>query len=192
MDAWVEREVAAAEFPDARLKTRLGNLLGDLGARIGRTVPMACQDWAATKAAYRFFDNPRVDDQTILAGHFSATADRFSATTGTVLVLHDTTEFSFTRDTPDGVGQLSFVKGRHPIANFFVAGNSSDRGGVRVAAKDADGDDKADVAAGSGEGSAARVRVYLGKDFAGGGEPAAFQDLAPFGGAVLADGVYVG
>ncbi len=113
MDAWVEREVAAAEFPDARLKTRLGNLLGDLGARIGRTVPMACQDWAATKAAYRFFDNPRVDDQTILAGHFSATADRFSATTGTVLVLHDTTEFSFTRNTPDGVGYLSYVKGRH-------------------------------------------------------------------------------
>src|SRR5262249_16897746 len=29
------------------------------------------------------------------------------------LVLHDTTEFSFTRDTPEGIGQLSFVKGRH-------------------------------------------------------------------------------
>src|SRR5262249_11982565 len=29
-----------------------------------------------------------------------------------------------------------------PVANFFVAGNTSDRGGVRVAAKDADGDGK--------------------------------------------------
>jgi hypothetical protein len=27
--------------------------------------------------------------------------------------LHDTTEFSFTRDTPEGIGRLSFVKGRH-------------------------------------------------------------------------------
>lgn len=113
MDAWVERELAAGEFPDERLKARLGHLLGDLGTRIGHTLPAACQDWAATKAAYRFFDNPRVDDQTILGGHFAATAERFAATTGTVLVLHDTTEFSFTRATPDTVGFLSYVKGRH-------------------------------------------------------------------------------
>jgi hypothetical protein len=81
----------------------------------------------------------------------------------------------------------------NPIANFFVAGNSSDRGGVRVATTDADGDNKAEVVAGSGAGSAARARVYLGKNFVGTtGEPTTFQDLAPFGGAVLADGVYVG
>lgn len=113
MDAWVERELAVGEFPDQRLKTRLGQILGDLGTRIGHTLPAACQDWAATKAAYRFFDNPRVDDQTILAGHFAATAERCSATTGPVLVLHDTTEFSFTQNTPDAVGYLSYVKGRH-------------------------------------------------------------------------------
>ena len=58
MDAWVEHELAGGTFPDLRLKNRLGKLLGDLGARIGGTLPMACQDWAATKAAYRFFDNP--------------------------------------------------------------------------------------------------------------------------------------
>jgi hypothetical protein len=113
MDAWVERELAAGEFPDERLKTRLGQLLGDLGTRLGHTLPTACQDWAATKAAYRFFANPRVDDQAILGGHFAATAERFAAATGPVLVLHDTTEFSFTRNTPDGVGYLSYVKGRH-------------------------------------------------------------------------------
>lgn len=113
MDAWVEHELGDSDFPDQRLKTRLGKLLGDLGRRIGGTVPAACQDWAATKAAYRFFSNPRVDEGVILAGHFAATAARFAAAAGTVLVLHDTTEFSFARDTPDGVGQLSFVKGRH-------------------------------------------------------------------------------
>jgi len=113
MDVWVEQELGRCEFPDRRLKARLGKLLGDLGRRIGGTVPAACQDWAATKAAYRFFSNERVDEGVILAGHFAATAARFAATAGTVLVLHDTTEFSFTRDTPDGVGQLSFVKGRH-------------------------------------------------------------------------------
>src|SRR5262249_21627739 len=113
MDVWVEGELHGCDFPDQRLKARLGTLLGDLGRRIGGTIPAACQDWAATKAAYRFFSNPRVDEAAILAGHFAATTARFAATPGTVLVLHDTTEFSFTRDTPEGIGQLSFVKGRH-------------------------------------------------------------------------------
>lgn len=113
MDAWVERELDGGLLPDRRLKSRLGKLLGDFGRRVGGTVPAACQDWAATKAAYRFFDNPRVTPDAILGGHFAATAARFAATPGTILILHDTTEFSFSRDTPDGVGQLSFVKGRH-------------------------------------------------------------------------------
>jgi hypothetical protein len=79
-----------------------------------------------------------------------------------------------------------------PIANFFVANNSADRGGVRVAAGNADGDNKADVSVGSGQGNPARVRVYLGKNFTGVSEPTTFQDLTVFGGATLADGVYVG
>lgn len=103
MDTWVEREVEGCRFPDQRLKTRLG-VLRDLGQHVGSAVPLACQDWAATKAAYRFFDNPRVDEGVILGGHFAATTDRFAATAGTVLVLHDTTEFRFRRDAPEQVG----------------------------------------------------------------------------------------
>ena len=78
-----------------------------------------------------------------------------------------------------------------PLSNFFVAGNASDRGGVRPAVVDADGDNKADVVVGSGEGSVSGVRVYLGKNF-GGAEPSTVQTLDPFGSAVLADGVFVG
>lgn len=113
MDVWVERELDGGAFPDQRLKTRLGKLLDDLGRRIGGTIPAACQDWAATKAAYRFSSDPRVDEGVIPAGHFAATAARSAAATGTTLVRHDTTAFSSTRDTPDGVGSLSVVKGRH-------------------------------------------------------------------------------
>ena len=79
-----------------------------------------------------------------------------------------------------------------PVANFFVAGNTTDRGGVRLAAKDADGDGRADVVVGSGEGSPAKVRVYLGANFTGSAEPATFQDLAVFGGGALPGGVFVG
>ncbi len=113
MDAWVDRELGGGEFPDRRLKARLGKLLGDLGRRIGGTLPAACQDWAATKAAYRSFSNPRVDEGVILAGHLAATKARFAATAGPILVLHDTTEFSFRRDNPEAIGRLTLLKTRH-------------------------------------------------------------------------------
>jgi hypothetical protein len=75
-----------------------------MGNAIGSTVPLACQDWANTKAAYRFFSNDRVSEAEILAGHFEATRDRFDATEGPILVLQDTTEFTFQRDHSAAVG----------------------------------------------------------------------------------------
>jgi hypothetical protein len=65
---------------------------------------LACQDWTNTKAAYRFLDNARVSEAQILAGHFLATRDRATAATGPILVLHDTTEFSFKREDIKAVG----------------------------------------------------------------------------------------
>ncbi|MER8786056.1 hypothetical protein NKI25_31905 [Mesorhizobium sp. M0808] len=48
----------------------------------------------AAKAAYRFFDNPRVTEHSVLAGHFAATAARVAASEGPILILQDTTEFT--------------------------------------------------------------------------------------------------
>jgi hypothetical protein len=79
-----------------------------------------------------------------------------------------------------------------PLADFFVAGNMSDRDGVRVAAKDLDGDGKADVITGTGNGQSSLVRVYYGSSIGGVGEPTGFQDLDPFAGITLTDGIYVG
>jgi hypothetical protein len=76
------------------------------------------------------------------------------------------------------------------LANFF-AGNADLRGGVRLAMRDADGDGRADLVAGSGEGEPSRVRVYLGPNLLANPTPVPDQELDPFG-AVLADGVYVG
>ena len=78
-----------------------------------------------------------------------------------------------------------------PLANFFVGGDAGDRGGVHVSASDVDGDGRADVLVGSGAGARSRARVYAGAQFAGPGEPAAYQDLDPYN-AVLPAGVYVG
>ena len=79
-----------------------------------------------------------------------------------------------------------------PVANFFVAGDSTDRGGVRVSTANVDGDTRAEVIAGSGQNAQNRARVYFGSHFGAPGEPTGFQDLSPFESLVLADGVYVG
>lgn len=102
--SWIAGELAGCEFQDARLGKRLSSLLQQLGGSIGGTVPLACRDWANTKAAYRFFSNDRVDEQAILSGHFQATRDRAHACSGPLLILQDTTEFSYLRAQPELVG----------------------------------------------------------------------------------------
>lgn len=102
--AWFDDELAACEFQDARLGKRLRVLVEQLWNGVGDTLPVVCQDWANTKAAYRFFSNERVSEAAILAGHFQSTAERFAACCGPILVLQDTTLFSFQRDNPGAVG----------------------------------------------------------------------------------------
>lgn len=102
--SWVAGEVAGCDFRDARLGKRLGSLLDQLSSNIGGTIPFACQDWANTKAAYRFLSNDDVDEQAILGGHFQATRERAHTSSGPLLILQDTTEFSYTRDKPELIG----------------------------------------------------------------------------------------
>ena len=102
--AWFDSEIAGCSLADERLKTRLGKLLAQLGGAMGQSIPLVCQDWANTKAAYRFFSNDRVNEADILAGHFQSTRDRVAASDGPVFVLHDTTEFSYKRDNPEAIG----------------------------------------------------------------------------------------
>jgi hypothetical protein len=76
---WIENELAGCEFADVRHGKRLGKLLEKISFGQGSSMPWAFQDWANTKAAYRFFANGRVDEATILGGHFKATRARFES-----------------------------------------------------------------------------------------------------------------
>lgn len=96
--------MAGCAFADARLGLRLRKLIERMDGAIGASLPLVCQDWAATKAAYRFFSNDRVSEAQILAGHFQATRDRFAATDGLILVVQDTTEFTFQREHAEAIG----------------------------------------------------------------------------------------
>jgi hypothetical protein len=103
--AWLDDELAGCDLGDQRLNKRLRTLVEQTGGAMGDSIPLACQDWSNTKAAYRFLSNDRVCDADIFAGHFQSTCSRFHATADDMLlVLHDTTEFSFQREDPSKIG----------------------------------------------------------------------------------------
>jgi len=101
---WVCEEISECNLGDARLNRRLGTILAAVGERPGKSLPTAFQDWANTKAAYRFFANDSVSEDKILEGHFAASAQRIGAMDGPILILQDTTEFSFKRTASEKVG----------------------------------------------------------------------------------------
>ena len=103
-DAWFDRELGGCSFADERLDKRFRRLVAQIGSAMGHSIPLVCQDWANTKAAYRFFSNDRVSEADILGGHFQSTRDRTVATDGPVLVLHDTTEFTYQRENTNAIG----------------------------------------------------------------------------------------
>ena len=72
-----------------------------------------CGVWrlGCDQAAYRFFDNPRVTEHGVLAGHFAATAARCAATEGPILILQDTTEFIYDRARPGRIGFTKTING---------------------------------------------------------------------------------
>ena len=106
---WTEREVDEAAFHDIRLGRRCAGLLKQIGDAMGESIPHACHDWSNTQAAYRFLSNARVGEGSILSGHFAATRSRCDAFDGPILLLQDTTEFSFQRANVNAVGVTKSV-----------------------------------------------------------------------------------
>ncbi len=76
MQSWATQELRHVELGDARLNRRLVKVVEDLAGQPEASVPQACGDWAATKGAYRFWDNPNVEPDSVLSAHQQVTVDR--------------------------------------------------------------------------------------------------------------------
>jgi hypothetical protein len=112
---WIDNEVMECEFEDVRHRKRLRQLLEQFSDRVGSTTPWASQDWANTKAAYRFFGNERISEANILAGHSGATRERFAGMGKSLaLVLHDTTELSYRHEDVKPIGILKKIPAGPP------------------------------------------------------------------------------
>jgi hypothetical protein len=94
-NAWVDAEVASANFGDKRLNKRVARVLDRLASRPTVSIPAACRGWSETQAAYRFFDNEAVTEQTVLAPHRAASIERLGHER-VVLLVQDTSECDWT------------------------------------------------------------------------------------------------
>jgi hypothetical protein len=124
---WVDEELRDVDLKDRRLNERLGEVLSQLGSRPTATIPAACGGHAEMTAAYRLFDNDKVDFDGVLHPHVVATQRRIVAQP-VVILVQDTTEIDLTR--PDqqvlGAGPLDGGPRRgmflHPLHAFMPDG----------------------------------------------------------------------
>ena len=95
----IETELEGIVLGDARLNRRSKKVLKALASNVEASINGACDGWADTLAAYRFFNNPAVTPEKILEPHRAATERRMKAHP-VVLVVQDTTELDYTSHPP--------------------------------------------------------------------------------------------
>jgi hypothetical protein len=115
-ESWAQQEVGQAHLGHAARTKRLVQLVEDLVAHPAESVPQACEDWAATKAAYRFWDNEGVEAAAIRRAHIEKTLARCQGQE-LILAIQDTTDVDYsTHAATTGLGHLQGkrTKGRLP------------------------------------------------------------------------------
>jgi hypothetical protein len=109
--SWVADEMRALDLGDKRLNRRACRLVEQFAARSTASIPGACGTWANSKAAYRFFDNPRVTHAAVLAGHRPACLARIQPER-LILAVQDTTSLNYTpHPHTQGLGTLDNTQG---------------------------------------------------------------------------------
>lgn len=103
---WSESEFAGVDLGDKRLESRLKRIAGELAGHPEAPINQASEDWAATKAAYRFFQNEKTTTQAILSPHVKRTMQRMHGEQ-TVLAIQDTSYLNFSaHKSTQGLGPV--------------------------------------------------------------------------------------
>ena len=100
-------EMNQTELGDKRRTARLVDCAQRISEHPGGSLPEKLQDPAAYRATLRLMNNPAVTHQSVLEPHLQGTRARMAAATGTVLILHDTTELDYSKQkTLSSMGQI--------------------------------------------------------------------------------------
>ena len=103
VEPWITEEMETLNLEDRRLDKRLAQVLSQLSGHPTASIPAACGGYAEMAAAYRLFDNEKVQFDNILQPHKDATRRRL-AQHPVVILPQDTTEIELTRPQQQVVG----------------------------------------------------------------------------------------
>ena len=110
MAVWTDEPLGEVEPGDERLRKRLAMLVEPFVEHPEASIPEATGSWAATQAAYRFFDNEAVSPEELIEALSGATAKRCGALP-LVLAVQDTTSLDYTSHSDTlGLGPLEHPK----------------------------------------------------------------------------------
>jgi hypothetical protein len=112
-------EFSGAVLGDRRLNGRALKIVEAIAGAPDDSFPNQTSDDGELEALYRFLNNDRVELEPLLAPHFEQTARR-AEKSGRVLVIHDTTGFSFGGETRrKGLGRMKRA-GEHAAQGFYA------------------------------------------------------------------------
>jgi hypothetical protein len=115
----ISGEFAGVELCDRRLNGRALKIVEAVAAAPDDSFPNMTADDGELEAVYRFLNNDRVELDPLLGPHFRQTARR-AEQSGRVLVIHDTTGFSFGGETRrKGLGRMKRA-GEHAAQGFYA------------------------------------------------------------------------
>jgi hypothetical protein len=96
-----------AQLGDKRRTDRLVDLVDQMCARPGGTLPQKFRSPADLQAFYRLMRNEKITHEAMLAPHRQATLENIDRMADPVLVLHDTTELDYTKhESLEDLGQI--------------------------------------------------------------------------------------
>lgn len=119
-NSWAKNEFLSVDLGDERLNKRLLNISERFAQSPLSPINNACDNWAETKAAYRFFRNEKVNYKEITKSHIEATRER-CRDYPTILAIQDTSYCNYSlHPKTKGLCPLARNKAKHKDDNVTL------------------------------------------------------------------------
>ncbi|MDR3490896.1 MAG: IS4 family transposase [Gammaproteobacteria bacterium] len=124
--SWIEKEFCSLDLGDKRLNRRALKVANAFMNNPSESVSTACDNWPEAKAAYRLFDNDKLDEKYILSLHQQETIQRLNISDAKIFFsIQDTTIFNYTHhQKKTGLGKFHMGVGFDSSLHGCLAHNT--------------------------------------------------------------------
>ena len=118
---WAQSQFSSAKLGDRRRTQRLVKIATHLAHSPGGTLPQAFPQWSDLKAAYRFFNQPKISFQEIQKPHWEHTR-ALCRQSGQYLLIEDTSALDYTEHPmTEELGHIGDGRGRGLLLHTTLA-----------------------------------------------------------------------